>query len=371
MAHRRVQRRLAFVLAAAGLALVLGTPAATATAAAPVEPVEPVWGNVGLPSLQAFSGLRTIAAADTRNAWAIGFEGRGEGTLGTQFALHWDGSSWRRVEGFPEPNTVVDRVVAASPQDIWAYGVRGQQEAFVAWHWTGSAWRSFELPFPGDPFNGVIDRQPLAVVPGAAWIINSDVQRTWVWRWDGTAWTLQPLGSALDILAQAVTARAPNDAWVVGSGQNNVPAVRHWDGTAWRVVPTTGLTGSLLRALAGPHGTLWAIGASDNALYSAYWNGHRWRTQSLPVTGFSEVEGLVSDGQGGLWAAPVSDRAFQSLYLRYQNGHWTKVYGPVRTDVVEVRTHDLAAVPGTATVWSAGSQEVFRTSPAAIIERVG
>jgi hypothetical protein len=323
----RSSRRIAAAAATAGLALVLGNPVVAATEPSPVAaPVAPAWQDVGLPSLQPDSELHTVAADDARSAWAIGSENRtGPGTTGTQFTLRWDGSSWQRLQGFPEPGSTVDRLAAASPQDVWAYGVRGRQEAFVAWRWTGSMWQPFALPFPGDPFNGGIARQPLAVVPGAAWIINGDAAESWAWRWDGATWTRQSLGSVADILVQAVTARTANDAWVVGSGQNDTPAVRHWDGTAWRAVPTAGLTGALLFAFAGAgqSGTVWAIGATgsgSNGLYAAYWNGARWRTQTLPVTGLFDIEAMTGDARGRLWVAARSDRAFQSMYLHYQHG---------------------------------------------------
>jgi hypothetical protein len=140
----------------------------------------------------------------------------------------------------------------------------------------------------------------------------------------------------------------------------------HWDGHAWNVVDTSGLTGALIRVRPVSATSVYAVG-SDNGFYLAHWNGTAWTRVPLPIT-TNVVNAIATNGGDRVWLAVQSDHAFQSLYLRYAKGRWAKVYGPERTDVVEVKVNDIARVPGTSTLWSAASAVVFQNPRTAIIE---
>jgi hypothetical protein len=251
---------------------------------------------------------------------------------------------------------------AVSARDAWAFGSSGSQ--WYAWHWENDAWKPYLLP--DQEGADVLVYQPLAAARGGAWAASESFLTSVLWHWDGRAWARQEVPA--DVAVFGLGARTASDAWAVGYSRDgsNAAAAMHWDGHAWNVVDTSGLTGALIRVRPVSATSVYAVG-SDNGFYLAHWNGTAWTRVPLPIT-TNVVNAIATNGGDRVWLAVQSDHAFQSLYLRYAKGRWAKVYGPERTDVVEVKVNDIARVPGTSTLWSAASAVVFQNPRTAIIE---
>jgi hypothetical protein len=176
------------------------------------------------------------------------------------FALHWDGTSWRRF-ALPNPARYSDLqiagVAASGPDNVWAVG-----EIF-------------------DP-----DRV---------------IARPAVFRWNGRTWNWVPSPRAtkasVELGSVAVSGR---DVWVVGTRRGDgVSAMRpfamHHDGTSWQVsaIPPSSeqwhwLTGAAIDG----EGRVWAAGTFqggdpsvdvDQLPVVEGWNGTRWSTATLPL----------------------------------------------------------------------------------------
>ena len=118
-----------------------------------------------------------------------------------------------------------------------------------------------------------------------------------------TTVTAKYLNSQLHVALQlnAVSADSPTDAWAGGSAMKVndphnsgvTPLIEHWNGTQWSVSPgaidTTGTanSGQILSIAAISPADVWALAAvgKGNPAVIEHWNGSRWSTVSLPVSG--------------------------------------------------------------------------------------
>lgn len=193
------------------------------------------WTQTPLPSDPGLAGLDlfNVTATSASSAWAVGL------TTAPSFApvvLHWDGSAWTRDHSLPGGMYYLTSVSALSATDAWAVGASinddATQAAPVTLHWNGTSWTAITSP---DPATGA---QPSAAL--------SDV-----------------------------TALTPTSAWAVGSyttGGNstgNPPKASlllHWNGTSWtqNATPHPGTVDELTSLAAGPDGSIWTVGHSDD-----------------------------------------------------------------------------------------------------------
>jgi hypothetical protein len=81
-----------------------------------------------------------------------------------------------------------------------------------------------------------------------------------------------------------------------------------------------------------------------------HWNGHRWTVTQL--TKDSGLAGPVSDGHGGFWFASGRGRAL--LFVHVNHGKITSSVVP-RGHGEYAQVDALANIPGTRSVWAAGS----------------
>jgi len=105
-----------------------------------------------------------------------------------------------------------------------------------------------------------------------------------------------------------VAAAGPSDVWAVGQrndATSDTPLVEHWDGHSWAVVnvPSAGVTGGLLQAVAVRGGQVWAVGQSDDAAHQAFpliehFSHGTWTATQPPGlgTGFSDINGVTVAG---------------------------------------------------------------------------
>jgi hypothetical protein len=230
--------------------------------------------------------------------------------------------------------------VSASDNDAWAFGTfytsadPTATAATLALHWSGSQW--------------VVARNlPGSLSAGLA-LSNQEV---WVFTDGGVAWHLRAgrwnrLRPGFTIFR--ATALSATDVWAVGQRTvkgKQINLVARWDGHNWRVVKTVVPAGDI--AAASDH-DVWAVGR-----HAIHWDGHGWHSTALPRGG-AALTRVVPDGNGGAWA--ISPLATACQLLHYTRGRWSCASVPkVNTLLDTVLLTSLARVPGTTSVWAAGS----------------
>jgi hypothetical protein len=257
----------------------------------------------------AFQGITAVAPGDI---WAVGWHRLTAGGHFEAFAAHWDGSSWTATSPPPasnDHNRFLHAVSASGHDDVWAVGsdtTKTPGDGIVE-HWTGSAWTRVAFPFDGESLIAVT-----AIAPDDVWasglyasyhwngqgwteypmlssggylVGSSATSSTDVWRagwdlggyaerWDGGSWTETPVlhrGTNANY-ANAVAARSPTNAWIVGSsgGRSYYALVEHWNGSSWhwRRTPLDRMDDTSLEAVSVvPHSqTMWAVGRNGAML---------------------------------------------------------------------------------------------------------
>jgi hypothetical protein len=84
----------------------------------------------------------------------------------------------------------------------------------------------------------------------------------------------------------------------------------------------------------------------------AHWNGHTWQQVAYPYGPLDGIDplalALAPDGTGGIWLA------VQQHWLAHEhNGRWTLTSTPFMIQT-------LAWIPGTCSVWAAGSGGILK-----------
>lgn len=269
-----------------------------------------------------WSYLLGVAASSPRDAWAVGLWHLGD------FALHWNGSSWRTVP-FPEKGYHLVKVVAFSPSDVWA------KSEHALFHWDGTAWNDTNITVPRllSAFggSGPNDLWVSGTAPGVG---------DGLLHWDGTSWskvrfvtdprTGYPYGIA------AISASSPTDAWAVGGA-----FTAHWDGTGWRRVasPTVGTYSELREVSAQSPRTAWAAGSAlvrsnggkKLVPLVLHWNGSAWRVTKLPtLKDAGELWAVTAIGSQRAWAVGCTHARYPvPLVLQRAGASWKRISIPI------------------------------------------
>jgi hypothetical protein len=112
------------------------------------------WSVVPVPAGNSPSHFLAVSADGADDVWAVGAQTEaGTSDTGVLLAEHWDGTAWSVVSGLPDlGNAEVQRVYAASPDDVWAtvYTVRTDGDGGVNdfLHWDGTSWTAVSSPGP-------------------------------------------------------------------------------------------------------------------------------------------------------------------------------------------------------------------------------
>lgn len=347
-------RRVLRWSAAAATCAVALTPGIAAAAKTPA----PAWKQVASVSVPGFTHTDLDSVAATRGgAWALGVSWHGNS--GTTSLWRWHGGKLNRI-AIPAAYAGTTPggasfAVAATRQDGWL---------FKGGTWLRSDGHLQETgTLPGD---SSVNVEAAAGVPGTdqAWAFGSDVDKAYAARFDGTRWTASTLpqpGPGYTVYgASAVSA---NDVWAVAdlnSVDTGNPQLLHWNGHRWGTVRlpsylrNTSTWGNSVSARSASD--VWVAGrtsAGPNGpeTFVAHWNGRTWTAGALLTSDKAEgagVEESAPDGKGGLWL--VASGADTPELWHYANGIFTRA----RTSAA-FHAEDLAQVPGTTSVWAAGS----------------
>src|ERR1041384_6838175 len=303
------RRRIVVIGALIGAVVLLG--AAQAQAASP-------WRVQASPNVGSdFNQLDGVAAVSADDVWAVGLR-RNQQLVYQTLIEHYDGTSWTAVRSpnaGPGDNFLV-KVTAISSSDIWALGrfVQGSSPRPLAEHFDGTSWRVVPTPTVGGAYTQLLG--VAAVASNDVWAVGlSQVPQVdplvLTEHWNGTAWSIVPAPTPFaSAMLFGATAVASNDVWAVGSNQrNHFPMAEHWDGHSWTVVATPSQPGFpttvLYSASAVASNDVWAVGIGAGTI-AEHWDGQRWSIVSTPnpnLQGPSSLNAVVALGPDDVWAA--------------------------------------------------------------------
>jgi len=201
-------------------------------------------------------------------------------------------------------------------------------------------------------------------------------------HWNGTRWTIVGTpATAPGGLLKAV-ASSPSGVWAVGSAGGQ-PLVEHLVGGRWSVVPTPALAdpyGELDAVTAVPGSRrLWAVGfqaAADGEQYALAerYDGRHWRVAPIPSYhagpggALSGLRAVVAISADDVWAAGAGSTTTdtRALVEHWDGRRWTIVPGQPANALPTAAT----LVPGTRTVWIAGSVGVDAEVNETFTERI-
>lgn len=135
----------------------------------------------------------------------------------------------------------------------------------------------------------------------------------------------EPLATRLpdDFIPDAVSARTPADAWVVGNPQvgsdDQQATLEHWNGHHWSptAVPTMS-TSFVDDVLALSSSDVWAVGRFPDSRHDVlHWDGRAW--QPARSAGRGGMVALSGDSPADVWA--VGESATHRAVAQHYDGH--------------------------------------------------
>jgi hypothetical protein len=214
------------------------------------------WRRIPLPSISGrYVWLTDVVAAGPGDVWAVG----GWGDEKTwPLLLHWDGSRWQRInlQRIAPVLGQLNAIDARAPNDVWAAGMEGdwREESYgytdYVLHWNGQSWRRVPSQLEA---RGIFGPYALAAdvgLTGDVWTLNYDLSGNGPYfeRWIGPTRTASesywlPADAALSYYKD-VAVISPSDAWIVGryeyapGNPSDGPLIAHWNGKGWHVQHT-------------------------------------------------------------------------------------------------------------------------------------
>jgi Protein kinase domain len=245
------------------------------------------WTQVPNPG-GAGSVLYGVAVVSADDAWAVG---SGYGSL----ILHWDGATWTRV---PSPASVGANgltgdlwdVAALSATSVWAVGeIPGSNSTSqtLILHWNGTTWTRVQSPNPGTSLNFYW----VAVASdGTAWALGETISASnlspLVMRWDGSTWQTVPIPGPVLSNPFSVAVASASNAWATVCASSGASGycptlLLHWNGTSLVREQTPGVDYSEVFALSATDAVALAYpvvhgSPQYDAIVLLRWNGTTW-----------------------------------------------------------------------------------------------
>jgi hypothetical protein len=379
-------RRVALVLAGSAVALVGGMlPAQAATTG---------WRTVAKISVKGKETLLTgVDAVAKGDAWAVGGAFTAKETKPVGIVEHWAGKSWKRVtlptavakkwnadsgEAFPV-------VSASSASNVWAFSenVASPKGSDGYLRLNGRKWTTGTLP--GTSLSSgkfviitaarVISSKDVWVFGGKLKASSSSLAFTpYAAQYNGHKWATKSVPG--DGAVVGVSEISAGNMWAAigtpqlysapGEASASTPSVAQWNGKAWAAAPVQPTSAelpagaSLDSILAVKGGNVWIGGGATNSKggtseFAAELTGSTWTATTLPATASTNGYALTSmapDGSGGIWAAAGGLFVTKVRIWHLTGTTWTSsspAFGSSQRTLFQ-----LAAVPGTSSVWGVG-----------------
>ncbi|WP_437296085.1 WD40/YVTN/BNR-like repeat-containing protein [Sorangium sp. So ce426] len=282
-------------LAALGAVALAGCPGDPAR---PPEQEPPAW-RVLLDEDDLDRAVLSIWGTAPDDVFAVG------GPLGNTglkaLALHYDGARWRELPAGGE--TTFWWVAGSGPRDVWMVGERGR-----AARWDGATFTEHATGTEATLW-GVI-----AFSPDDAWAVGgmpgsgADAEKDIVLRWDGSAWSREPLPAATGRALYKVWGESSEDLYAVGE----FGVIWHRSGSTWEVQSDPPIAqGTLFTAAGCSREEVYAVGGRD-VLRS---DGASWRRLEIELT--NDVNGVACGRPG-----EVAIVGYGGLKQRLVDGAW-------------------------------------------------
>jgi hypothetical protein len=300
--------------------------------------------------------LNGVAALSAQDAWAVGRYAVDAQGYGAALMVHWDGTIWQVVPSGVPTTTWLNAVAARATDDVWAVGQGNGQT--LTMHWDGQSWQQVPSPSVGqnDELFGVA-----ALAADDAWAVGISHANghTLALHWNGQIWTIVPTPASPNAL-YAMSARAPDDIWAVGTG------IIHWDGQQWTQQTPPGFTNYLRGVVAIAADDVWVGGNIDTGsawrVQFWHWDGVTWQRITAPAVGsYTGLRGMAARASDDVWAVGETDTApaNPTLIMHWDGARWAQVPSPAPG--VSAIYYGVAA-QATDDVWAVGTYDGgFRT----------
>jgi hypothetical protein len=271
-------------------------------------------------------------------------------------------------------------VAAASSRNAWAVGPGLSPNKGLILHWNGTAWK--QQPSPVIPSATATSLNGVAATSARnAWTVGtidtSLGERALIEHWNGTTWKIMHTPKLAAAALYGVAATSARNAWAVGIYRDRTTLIEHWNGTAWKRVASpnpgnsTGI-GVILRSVSASSArNAWAVGTYDsratdvNRTLTEHWNGTAWKLVASPnldgPEGPNILLGVAAISAGNAWAvglyAASSSDPDHTLVEHWNGRTWTHVNSPNVQNQVGNLYNDLFAVAATSAsnVWAVGT----------------
>jgi hypothetical protein len=372
--------RTSFLLALSLLASV--TQISVAKAGAPTREAMSGWTYVRSPNRGPEANfLKFVDASAQDDVWAVGYYSNGQGSneQGSYrtLAQHWDGTRWT-ITHTPSPafDSELYGVAAVSADDVWAVGWDGPDDSgdyttFTS-HWNGTEWSVVASPNERGDVN-YLDAVT-AIASDDVWAVGHYVNTDFddeplTMHWDGSSWSVVPLGGATYLAA--VAASASNDVWTVGTDAD--PSGRHhaffghWDGISWSDFspPHTSDASDVWDVSVVSPTDAWALGKNNDRAAFWHWDGTRWASHTADLPAEANVNRLVALSTSDVWAVgwlttEILGEA-DTLVLHWNGTGWQRIPSP--SPAVSSALWAVTAVSPTE-LWALGVASLQDFSPA-------
>jgi len=367
----RLLLRGAAPVAVAALTLGSGLTAAQASSPPGWRLVKVYGASAGSPFLEGLSATRTT------DAWVSGATNE----LDTQalFIDRWNGTRWTRLAApraftVPASENESDGVIGSSTRaDMWTFPAitTGSTTVQYALHWNGATWKSFRL-------SGTLGMFGTAVFsPVNAWAFGQAPTKQqglgfgapYAVRFNGRTWRRVSMPGTAAIGLSPLSA---DDIWAFGPTAktagltNQVMIGMHWNGRSWATlaVPRYRISGKLAVVqgmIALGRFNVWAAESLPAnpcgcqgmplGIVLAHWNGRVWR-EVVKDPSDAYQGGPLADGSGGLWLQSFNARSpMVEELLHYSGGRLSRVREPSLAGFSAFNS-GMALIPGTTSLWA-------------------
>jgi hypothetical protein len=343
------------------------------------------------------TALTSVAAASPADAWAAGVSAPATASTPDGFIERWAGESWKAVvlpsaveKAWDKSGLSLTLVGASSSTNVWVFNefpAGSAPDTYV--RLAGRKWATGTIPGTTVSTGHFVVITSVEVFAKAGvWVFGGEVKLSagqaalapYAAHYNGRRWSTVAVPGSGEITA--VSAISPGNMWAVvgvnslGSAISTTskPAVLHWNGSRWQRAssqPSLPADADLTAVAAGAGNQVWVAGdvptkaGGTVADFVAANNGRDWAAPvTLPRSAATatasakqpyEIESLVQDGRGGLWALAGNLAPARPRVWHYAPGKWSLPASP-SFGTAQRFLLQLAAVPGSpGSVWAAGS----------------
>jgi hypothetical protein len=364
------------IAAAAAAVIAFAAPTAASAARAAGTTVTPGWRVVA--SYQN-SPIVEMASGGPKSTWAVELCG-GPCSVDRLVLRHWNGKTWQAV---PQPADSAKTgtqppqlAVPPGSKDVFAFYDEYRNVAHPSvTEWTGASWtaRSYFTP-------NSTNLSFAAASPGNVWAFGIPYPATAspAVHFNGKTWAAAPSPGVNAWYAAATSAA---DIWALGQqvGNANSWSTARWNGRKWTAVPLPSAPKAAHQVVSdfqglavGSKNDVWTTGFAElvtSTFWMLHWNGRKWSALKVPYAidsmDYLPPSLISADGHGGVWLDATAKNGTEYLFHGTPQGRWQRFTLPTLKGAGPVSLNGLTLLPGTTTVYAYGATKATKIKPAA------